>query len=47
MAFVILTGIFLLFLYFAWQEQKSGNTQWAIVFIISGLAFLIMALIAR
>lgn len=47
MAFLILLGIFFLFLYFAWQEQKSGNTQWAIIFIISGFAFLIMAMISR
>lgn len=47
MAFITLISIFLLFLYFAWQEQKAGNTQWAIVFIIAGFAFLIMAMISR
>ncbi len=47
MTFLILIGIFLLFLYFAWQEQKAGNSQWAIIFIIAGFAFLIMAMVAR
>ncbi|MCS7184155.1 MAG: hypothetical protein NZ866_02295 [Patescibacteria group bacterium] len=47
MGFLILVSIFLLFLYFAWQEQKAGNTQWAIVFIIAGFAFLIMAMVTR
>lgn len=47
MAFITLLGIFLLFLYFAWEEQKTGNTQWAIIFIIAGFMFLIMAMVAR
>jgi hypothetical protein len=47
MSFGILTAIFILFLYFAWQEFKEGRQQWAVIFIIAGFAFLIMALISR
>ncbi|GIW66081.1 MAG: hypothetical protein KatS3mg094_600 [Candidatus Parcubacteria bacterium] len=47
MGFLLLISIFLFFLYLAWQEQKEGNTHWAIIFIIAGFAFLIIAMISR
>jgi hypothetical protein len=47
MSFWTIFGIFIMFLYFAWQEYKEGNNQWAVVFLISSFAFLIMALVVR
>ncbi|GIW66456.1 MAG: hypothetical protein KatS3mg095_0354 [Candidatus Parcubacteria bacterium] len=47
MGFFVLLTFFLFFIYLAWQEQKEGNTHWAIIFIIAGFAFIIMAIISR
>ncbi|MGC8981836.1 MAG: hypothetical protein ACP5JU_02730 [Minisyncoccia bacterium] len=47
MAFGVLFLIFLIFVWFSWIEQKEGNTAWAIVFLIAGLAIFIMALVSR
>lgn len=47
MSFPILFLAFLAFLWFAWQEHKNNQWQWAVVFVIAGLALFVMAYVSR